>query len=164
MGLLDSVGKILGKTLKNAPLIGGIITGALEIPNVIKGFQNGDGFSQIGRSACRIGGSVAGIAAATALALTGPAGWIASAALCIGGDWLGGKIGNSLFGKSIEDQKQEYLKYTGQDMAGLYNQSQPYGNQMGLNMAPIQMPNINMAPIPMYQPNQFRQPLYPMSY
>ncbi len=89
---------------------------AFEIPAIIQGFKNGDGFKQIGRSALNMGGFAAGAAIGAAIGSVIPVagtviGGIVGGLSGIIGSMLGGavtkKIGDSLFGKSIQEQKEE---------------------------------------------------------
>jgi len=118
----------LKTAMKKVPILGTLAVAAFEIPDVIKGFRNGDGIRQTGRSGLKVGGTMGGMAAGTAtaaaLGLSGPIGWFVGAGLLIGGaiagEKIGGGAGNVILGKSIESQKQDYQNLFQQDTAGAY--------------------------------------------
>ncbi|MDD3237783.1 MAG: hypothetical protein PHV37_06765 [Candidatus Gastranaerophilales bacterium] len=109
--------KGLFKSLKGkGGTLGIALTAAFELPDIVKAFKNGDGVKQIGRSALSVGGFAAGAAAGAAIGSVIPIAGTAVGGIIGGlcglvGGMLGGsaseKIGNKIFGKSIQDQKEE---------------------------------------------------------
>ena len=89
---------------------------AFELPELIKGFKNGDGLQQVGRSSFNIAGCAAGAAAGAAIgsvlpiagtAIGGIIGGLCGIAGSMIGATVANKAGNAIFGKSIADQKAE---------------------------------------------------------
>ena len=89
-----------------------------EVPAIIQAFKNGDGLQQIGRSAINMGGMAAGAALGSAIGTFIPipivgttVGAIVGGALGFIGSMICGdvakKAGDAIFGKSIQDQKDE---------------------------------------------------------
>lgn len=116
-----------GSMMKKMPLIGGIITAVTEIPKIAKEYKEG-GFGaalkQTGRAAVSlsmnaVSCAVAGVAVA-AMPLTGGlsatlvplATYIATG---MGAGVVADKINDTVFGKSITDQKEERAKVGGND-------------------------------------------------
>jgi len=105
---------------KKIPIVGTLMMGAFEVPDLIDGFKNGDGLQQVGRSSIKVAtltgtataGSALGGAIGTVLfpgvgtVIGGILGGIAGGFI---GDSIGGFIGNTLFGKSIKEQKEEQM-------------------------------------------------------
>jgi len=111
-GLKGVLGKLKGK----GGTIGIILSLGLEIPAIVQAFKNGDGLQQIGRSALNLGGAAAGAAAGAAIGSIIPGagtviGGIIGGALGFIGSMFGAdlskKAGDAIFGKSIQDQKDE---------------------------------------------------------
>lgn len=109
---IPALGKLKGK----GGTIGIILSLAFEIPSIIQAFKNGDGLQQIGRSALNLGGAAAGAAAGAAIGSIIPGagtviGGIIGGALGFVGSILGAdvskKAGDAIFGKSIQEQKEE---------------------------------------------------------
>ncbi len=104
---------------------------AFEIPEIIKGFKNGDGIQQIGRSGINLagfaGGAAAGAAIGSVIPVAGTAVGAVIGGLCgIIGGMVGGavseKVGTSIFGKSIAEQKEEVAEQQAQQAASLQEQ------------------------------------------
>ncbi len=109
---IPALGKLKGK----GGTIGILLSLAFEIPSIIQAFKNGDGPQQIGRSALNLGGAAAGAAAGAAIGSIIPGagtviGGIIGGALGFVGSIFGAdlskKAGDAIFGKSIQDQKDE---------------------------------------------------------
>ena len=92
-GLLSKIATPIAKGLAKVPVIGTLITAAIEVPSIVNAFKNGDGLAQIGRSALAVTGSVVGMALGSFL---GPVGTIAGAVV---GDMIGRKLGTALLGE-----------------------------------------------------------------
>ncbi len=123
----------INQGFRNTPVWGAAFPVAFEVPALIEAFQNGDFGAQLGRSFCRVGmatlgGSIAmgympgttgkGFFSLANLKSTG-----AGFALGMGGDWLGKKTGDAIFGKSIAEQQAEILQQQ-QQMQVAYAQQQ----------------------------------------
>ncbi len=128
-GLPGKIGKFLkGKGGSVAILLSVVF----ELPEIIKGFKNGDGVQQIGRSALNIGGFAAGAAAGAAIGSVIPlAGTLVGGligGLCgIVGGMAGGaisdKLGKAIFGESIASKKEKAAEQQ-QAMAEMQNSGQ----------------------------------------
>jgi hypothetical protein len=100
--------QVAGNVLGKIPLLGVAIASLLELPAIKNGFDNGDGWQQVGRSAINVTGGVTGSAiGATLLApIIPPLGSIVGVAL---GGWIGnqvaGFVGEKLIGKRKEKQE-----------------------------------------------------------
>lgn len=113
---VPALGKIASKLKGKGGSIAIAISLALEIPTIIQAFKNGDGLQQLGRSAIGMGGMAAGAAIGSAIGSIIPGagtviGGLIGGALGIVGSIFGGeaakKAGDAVFGKSIQEQKDE---------------------------------------------------------
>lgn len=95
-------GNVLGKI----PLVGVAISSLLEVPSIIKGFKNNDGWEQVGRSTLNVAGGIGGSAiGATLLApVIPPIGSLVG--LAVGG-WIGNKVAGFMGNKLIGEPKEK---------------------------------------------------------
>lgn len=109
---IPALGKLKGK----GGTLGIVLAAVFEIPTIIKAFKNGDGLQQIGRSTINMAGCAAGAAAGAAIGSIIPGagtliGGLIGGVLGFAGSILGGdvakKVGDGIFGKSIEEKKEE---------------------------------------------------------
>ena len=185
---IPAVNKVLTKIapgLKKVPILGTVITAAFEVPAVVKGFNNGDGMRQIGRSGLKVGGIMGGFAAGAAAGsvIFPGAGTIVGGLCGIAGAILGEKAasatGNAIFGKSIEEQKQNMFAQNpgmyGGDTFNRMNQGGMDPQTMAIMAGIMRQPSIFQnalvanavfgTPInPGYNRSMIQQPLHRRSY
>lgn len=116
----------------NTPVFAMALPVAFEIPALIQAYQNGDFGAQLGRSFCRVGMATLGGSIAMGYVPGGKGGFFTKAnfasmgtgmTLGMGGDWLGNKMGQAIFGKSYAEQQTAMMQQQ-QQMQAAYAQQQ----------------------------------------